>query len=297
MTQQIRAGVLNVAFESFGERSGWPVVLTHGFPYDPSAYQQVAPLLAKQGAYVVTPYMRGYGPTAFLQPTTLRSGQQAAFGQDLRDLILALGLERPIVGGYDWGGRASCVCSALWPDLVSGLVSVNGYNLQDIAKAMQPASPDQERRIWYQYYFHSERGRAGLEQDRAAFCRLLWQLWSPTWQFEEVTYRQSAKSFENPDFVDVVIHSYRHRFGLVPGDPSLESLEEALALQPRIAVAAITLDGRDDGIWHPKPAEQHAQGFSGFHQHRFVDGAGHNLPQEAPDQFAQAVFDLHQLRS
>jgi pimeloyl-ACP methyl ester carboxylesterase len=293
MVQQIEAGVLKVAYQTHGAKTGWPVVLLHGFPYDPLAYQQVGALLARRGAYVVVPYLRGYGPTEFLELGTPRSGQQAALGYDLRELIRVLGLNRPIVGGYDWGGRAACICSALWPALVAGLVSVNGYNLQDIARSNLPASPEQERRIWYQYYFHSERGRAGLANDREAVCRLLWQLWSPTWHFEEATFARSAISFANPDFVDVVIHSYRHRFGLVAGDPLFESLEAQLALQPVIGVPAITLDGVDDGVSKPKAASEHARGFGAFHEHRSVEGVGHNLPQEAPEAFAQAVLDLH----
>ena len=297
MVDQIRAGVLDAAYRSYGSNAGWPVVLLHGFPYDPLAYQRVAPLLANQGAYVIVPYLRGYGPTAFVDEITPRSGQQGALGNDLRELIGALDLQRPIVAGYDWGGRAACVCSALWPELVSGLVSVNGYNLQNISKALQPADPEQERRIWYQYYFHSERGRTGLEMNRAKLCRLLWKLWSPTWDFSDETFYNSAASFDNPDFVAVVIHSYRHRFGLATGDPALESIEASLALQPRISVPTITLDGADDGVSNPKTGPEHRVGFSGFHEHRTIPRVGHNLPQEAPEAFAAAVLDLRRQRA
>ena len=292
MPSHVHAGDLNVAYLDSGNASGPPVVLLHGFPYDVQAYVEVAPRLAAAGARVIVPWLRGFGPTSFLDAATPRSGQQAALAHDLLALLDALHIERAIVAGYDWGGRAACIAAALWPQRVAGLVSVTGYNLQNIARAGAPLSPEAEQRLWYQYYFHGERGRAGLSQNRRSFCRLLWQLWSPSWAFDDATYARSADAFDNPDFVDVVIHSYRHRFGLVPGDPRLEPTERLLAAQPRIAVPSITLDGADDGVMPIGGTSQHAVHFSARHEHRVVAGAGHNLPQEAPQAFAQAVQDL-----
>ena len=287
----IEAGVLRVAWAEHGDPSGRPVVLLHGFPYDVHAYDGVAPLLAARGLRVIVPWLRGYGPTRFLSADTPRSGQQAALGADLLALLDALAIERALVAGYDWGGRAACIAAALWPRRVRGLVSVNGYNLQDLARSGTPAAPDKEHRLWYQYYFHGERGRAGLAAHRREFCRLLWQLWSPRWAFSDADFERSAAAFDNPDFVDVVIHSYRHRFALVDGDPACEDLERRLAAQPAIAVPTITLDGDADGV-SPGGAPQPGC-FTGRHAHRVVAGGiGHNLPQEAPQAFAQAVLDV-----
>ena len=290
-TRFVDAGVLRVACEEHGDPAGRPVVLLHGFPYDVHAYDEVAPLLAAQGLRVVVPWLRGYGPTRFLSGDTPRSGQQAALGADLLALLDALAIERALVAGYDWGGRAACIAAALWPGRVRGLVSVNGYNLQDIARSGTPAEPDKEYRLWYQYYFHGERGRAGLAAHRRAFCRLLWQLWSPRWAFSDAEFERSAAAFDNPDFVDVVIHSYRHRFALADGDPAYEDIERRLAAQPPIAVPTGTLDGDADGV-SPGGAPR-AGRFTGRHEHRVVGGGiGHDLPQEAPQAFAQAVLDV-----
>jgi len=289
---QVLAGDLNVACLETGDPTGPPVVLLHGFPYDVHAYDEVTPLLAAAGARVIVPWLRGFGPTQFVDGATPRSGQQAALAHDLLALLDALRIERAVLAGYDWGGRAACIVAALWPQRARGLVSVNSYNLQDIARAGEPLSPESEQRLWYQYYFHSERGRAGLRQNRRALCRLLWRLWSPTWTFDERTYERSAAAFDNPDFVEVVIHSYRHRFGLVAGDPKLEPTEQRLAAQPPIAVPSITLDGADDGVMSIGGTAHHAAHFTGRHEHRVIAGAGHNLPQEAPRAFAQAVQDL-----
>ena len=204
----------------------------------------------------------------------------------------ALGIGAAVLGGYDWGGRAACIVAALWPARARGLVTVNGYNVQDIAGALRPAPPEDEHRYWYQYYFHGERGRRGLEAERYALCRLLWRLWSPTWPFDEATYARSAASFENPDFVAVVIHSYRHRYGLVAGDPAVEPIEARLAARPPIAVPAISLDGADDGVIPGGGSARHARFFTGPYEHRVVPGAGHNLPQEAPAAFADAMLAL-----
>jgi pimeloyl-ACP methyl ester carboxylesterase len=292
-TRFIDAGVLQVGYLEHGNPSGPPVVLLHGFPYDVQAYRAVAPRLAEQGLRVIVPFLRGYGSTRFLSEDTPRSGQQAALGADLLALLDALDIAKAVVAGYDWGGRAACVVSALWPDRVRGLVSVNGYNLQDIAHSGKPAAPDVEYRLWYQYYLHGERGRAGLAAHRHHFCRLLWRLWSPTWAFSETEYLQTAEAFENPDFVDVVVHSYRHRFALVAGDPALEPVEHRLAARPPIAVPAITLVGTDDGVAGSDTSPPKAGCFVGRHVHRVVPGVGHNLPQEAPDAFAQAVLDVN----
>jgi pimeloyl-ACP methyl ester carboxylesterase len=289
MIQFIAAGALNVAYSESGVPNGWPVVLLHGFPYDIHAYDGVAPILAAEGARVIVPYLRGFGPTRFLSPDTPRSGQQAALGADLLALLDGLGIGSAVLAGYDWGGRAACVVAALWPERVRGLVSYNSYNIQDIAKSSQPDTAEDEYGIWYQYYFHSERGRAGLAKDRRSFCRLLWRLWSPTWQFDDATFDRTADSFDNPDFVDVVIHSYRHRFALVAGDPAFEAIEQRLAALPNITVPTVTLDGNADGI-RPSGTAAHAAHFTGRHEHRVIDNAGHNLPQEDPRAFAEAVL-------
>lgn len=294
---RIAAGVLDIAWHEAGPADGPPVFLLHGFPYDIHAYAEVAPLLAAAGCRVIVPYLRGYGPTRFLDEGTPRSGEQAALGADLLALMDALRVPRAVLAGYDWGGRAACVVAALWPARCAGLVSLNSYNIQNIARAMEPDTPANELRLWYQYYFHSKRGRAGLAKDRRALTRLLWQLWSPTWKFDDATFARSAAAFDNPDFVDVVIHSYRHRFGLVPGDPAYADIERALAGQPPITVPAITFDGADDGVRPPAEAAAHAACFTGPRSHRVVPGAGHNLPQEKPAVFADAVLELTRSRS
>ena len=288
----VRAGVLEVAYFCAGAIDGPPVLLMHGFPYDIHAYAEVAPRLAAAGCRVVVPYLRGYGGTRFLDAGTLRSGEQAALGADLLALMDALGIERAVLAGYDWGGRAACVVAALWPERCAGLVSLNSYNIQNIARAMVPDTPANEHRLWYQYYFHSERGRAALQADRRGVCRLLWQQWSPSWRFDEATFERSAAAFDHPDFVDVVMHSYRHRFGLVTGDPAYAAIEHQLAAQPLITVPAITFDGVDDGVRSPDPATAQAARFAGPRSHRIIPGAGHNLPQEVPQIFADAVLEL-----
>jgi len=293
MLKKIATTQLEIAYDEQGNADGWPVVLLHGFPYDIHAYDEVTPQLVSRGARVIAPFLRGYGPTRFLAPTVLRSGQQAALGADLLALLDALQIEQAVLGGYDWGGRAACIVAALYPSRVRGLVSVNGYNIQDIAAAMQPASPEKEYRLWYQYYFHGERGRAGLTENRHAFCRLLWSLWSPTWRFDQNTYARSAAAFDNPDFVDVVIHSYRHRFGLVEGDPLFDDMERRLANAPPISVPTITLEGDADGVTPVADGQANPTRFTGRHENRIIPNAGHNLAQEAPDAFATAVLDIN----
>ena len=289
---QIDAGVLRVALHVAGPVDGPPVFLMHGFPYDIQAYAEVAPWLAAQGCRVYVPSLRGFGASRFLSDTTPRSGEQAALGADLLALMDALNIGSAVLAGYDWGGRAACVVAALWPGRCTGLLSFNSYNIQNIAKAMVPDAPENEHSLWYQYYFHNERGRAGLALDRRAVCRLLWKLWSPTWAFDDATFEQSAAAFDNPDFVDVVIQSYRHRFALAAGDPAYADIERRLAAQPAITVPSITFDGADDGVRPVAPASQHAHFFTGARQHRVVPGVGHNLPQEVPQAFADAVMEL-----
>lgn len=243
----VATDLLVVGFETTGDPSGPAVVLLHGFPYDVRAYDEVAEPLGAAGARVIAPYLRGFGPTRFRGQDTMRSGQQAALGQDLIDLLDALDIDQAIVAGYDWGGRAACIAAALFPDRVTGLVSVDGYNIQDIAHADVPARPAWEKTYWYQYYFQSPRGRRGLEENRDELCGLLWQDWSPTWTGAADAFPASAGSLHNPDFVEVVIHSYRHRFGLVPGDSRYDDLEQRLAADPPITVPTVVLESGADG--------------------------------------------------
>ena len=292
VTRNIQAGVLSVALHEAGPPDGPPVFLMHGFPYDIHAYAQVTPLLAAQGCRVYVPYLRGFGATGFLSDSTPRSGEQAALGNDLRELMDALNVPKAVLAGYDWGGRAACVVAALWPQRCAGLLSFNSYNIHNIARSMEPDTPENERSLWYQYYFHSERGRNGLIKDRRAVCRLLWKLWSPTWVFDDATFERSAAAFDNPDFVDVAIQSYRHRYALTPGDAALLEIERRLAAQPPISVRSITFDGADDGVRQVALASQHAHLFTGGREHRVVRGVGHNMPQEVPQVFADAVMEL-----
>jgi pimeloyl-ACP methyl ester carboxylesterase len=289
--KRTQAGVLDVGFEEHGDARGWPVVLLHGFPYDVRAYDGVAPILASAGARVIVPYLRGYGPTRFLSPGTPRSGQQAALAADLLALLDALAIEKAVVAGFDWGGRAACLLSALFPERVAGLVTQNGYNVLDVGRSLEPADPEFESRLWYVYYFHSERGRLGLARNRNALCELLWRTWSPNWRFDRATFETTASSFANPDFVDVVIHSYRHRFALTPGDPQYADLEARIATQPNIGVPTIAIDGEGSGIW-ANVAAGHARKFTGRYEVRNIPLAGHNTPAEAPEAFAQAILDL-----
>jgi len=292
MLKRVEAGVLSVAYIESGSSRGKPVLLLHGFPYDVHAYDEVAPILASAGCRVITPYLRGFGPTCFRSGSTPRSGQQAVLAHDLLALMDALALPSAVLAGYDWGGRAGCIVAALWPERVRGLVSGGGYNIQDIPGSIHPQRPENELRYWYQYYFHSERGRAGLAQNRHDFCKLLWRLWSPSWPFDDQTYLRSAASFDNPDFVSVVIHSYRHRFALVPGDPAAEETEQRLAQQPRITVPSIVLDGGADGVAPAGGSAHHAHFFTAAYERRTIPDVGHNLPQEAPRDFAEAILSL-----
>jgi pimeloyl-ACP methyl ester carboxylesterase len=290
--KRARTNVLEIAYEESGPEGGFPVLLMHGFPYDPRAFDDVVPPLAAAGYRAIVPYLRGYGQTRFLEADTPRSGQQAALGRDLIELMDALGLPSAVLAGFDWGGRAACVAAALWPERVVGLVSANGYNIQDIAGSVVPASPQQEHRLWYQYYFHTERGRAGLQTNRRELCKLLWQLWSPNWKFDDATYARTADSFDNPDFVDVVIQSYRHRFGYAPGDPAYDIFERQLAERPPITVPTIVLHGEGDGIARSANSASQSRFFTGPYQHRLIPVIGHDVPQEAPKETAAAVLEL-----
>ncbi|MDR7126323.1 alpha/beta hydrolase [Pseudotabrizicola sp. 4114] len=291
--KSVTAGCLDIHYHETGPETGDPVILLHGFPYDPRAYDAVAARRATQGFRCLVPYLRGYGPTRFLSPHTMRSGQQAALGADLLAFMDALSIPTALLGGYDWGGRAACIVAALWPGRVRGLVSCGqGYNIQNIAQAGAPAPAVEEARYWYMYYFHTERGRAGLTQNRHDLCHHIWQIWSPSWRFDAATWAASAPSFDNPDFVEIVLHSYRHRFGGVPGDPAYDAIEAQLAAQPDIPVPAIVLQGGDDGVDPPTRHDPHRPHFTGFYARQIIDGAGHNLPQEAPEAFAAAVLTL-----
>jgi pimeloyl-ACP methyl ester carboxylesterase len=290
--KRVRTKTLEIAYEESGPEAGIPVLLVHGFPYDPRAYDDVVPPLVAAGCRTIVPYLRGFGPTRFLSPDTPRSGQQGAIGYDLLELMDALRLPTAALVGFDWGGRGACVVAALWPERVRCLVVANGYAIQNIAASVAPRSPEQEHRAWYQYYFHTERGRAGLQANRRELGKLLWRLWSPNWKFDDATYERTAKSFDNPDFVDVVIHSYRHRYGYAPGDPDLEAIEQRLAALPAIRVPTIVLHGGGDGVAGPANPASQVRFFTGSVQHRVIPMIGHDIPQEAPAAVVAAVLEL-----
>lgn len=292
LLQFARTSTLNIAYYEHGSPTGWAVILSHGFPYDIHAYDEVVPFLISQGARVIVPYLRGHGSTHFLSASTMRSGQQAALGLDLISLLDSLQIQRAIVAGFDWGGVASCVASALWPERVSGLVSYAGYDIVDREGQKEPADPALESVMWYQHLFQSERGRKSLARDRKKFCKLLWSQWSPTWAFTDAVYDCIAESFQNEDFVDVVVHAYRFCFGNEEGDPDLEDLEKRLAAKPKITVPCITLDGIQDPL-KPGGSAGHAEMFAARHERREVN-SGHAIPFEAPEAFAKAILDVHQ---
>jgi len=284
--------VLNIAYYEEGPADGPVVLLLHGFPYDIHSYVDVAPQLASQGCRVIVPYLRGFGTTRFRDPATLRSGEQAAIGADLIALMDALGIKRAVFAGHNWGGRGASVAAVLWPDRCAGLVTVNSYLIQDLTRAMVPLSPQYEAALWYEYYFQLERGRAGLAANRREIARILWEQWSPRWDFDDAIFDRTARAHDNPDYVDVVIHSYRHRFGLAGGDPRYTDLRRRLAQLPPITVPSVTLDGDADGVLPASDGRVSASKFTGRRVHRIVPGAGHNLPQEAPKAFAAAVMEL-----
>lgn len=290
--KRARAGVLDVSYYEAGPSEGEVVFLLHGFPFDIHTYVDVVPLLLDAGLRVVVPFLRGYGPTSFLEADTPRSGQQAAVGRDLLELMDALEIPRAILAGYDWGGRAACIVAALWPARCAGLVSVNSYTIIDISAEMDPIEPRREDALWFFFYFATERGRRGLAANRREIAKLIWSGLSPAWRFDDATFDRAAAAFDNEDFVDVAIHFFRHRLGLAPGYPMYEEIEEELAKQPPIAVPAVTLDGQAEGQAPATDGSASAFHFTGPRTHRQVPNAGHNLPQEAPEAFARAVLDV-----
>lgn len=290
--KQINAGLLNVGYVEAGPAEGTPVMLLHGWPYDIHSYVDVTPLLASAGYRVIVPYLRGYGPTRFLSSETLRNGQPAALALDIIDLMDALKLERATLAGFDWGARTANIIAALWPERCKAMVSVSGYLIGSQEAGTMPLPPKAELQWWYQYYFAAERGRAGYDKYRHDFAKLIWQIASPKWDFDDATFNRSAASFDNPDHVGIVIHNYRWRLGLAEGEQKYDDLEKRLAELPVITVPTITLQGDADGAPHPDP-RAYASKFSGRYSHRHITGGiGHNLPQEAPRAFAEAVVEV-----
>jgi pimeloyl-ACP methyl ester carboxylesterase len=290
--KQIDAGLLNVGYAEAGPQDSPAVILLHGWPYDINSYHEVAPLLASAGYRVIVPYLRGYGTTRFRSEATFRNGQQSVLAVDAVALMDALGIDRAIIAGFDWGARMACTVAALWPERCRAIVSVSGYLIGSPEANKTPLPPRAELQWWYQYYFATERGRAGYERYRNDFAKLIWQIASPRWDFDEATFDRTAQSFDNPDHVDIVIHNYRWRIGLAGGEPAYEDLERRLAEAPVVTVPAITLEGDANGAPHPDPAS-YAEKFTGRYTHRLVaGGVGHNLPQEAPQAFAEAVVEV-----
>jgi pimeloyl-ACP methyl ester carboxylesterase len=288
--KQIDAGDLNIGYAEAGPATGAPVVLLHGWPYDIHSFVDVAPLLASAGYRVIVPYLRGYGPTRFLSKDTLRNGQQSVVAADIVALMDALKIQKPIVAGFDWGARTVNIIAALWPERCKAMVSVSGYLIGNQEAGRMPLPPKAELEWWYQFYFATERGRAGYDKYRHDFSKLIWQLASPKWRFDDATFDRTAASFNNPDHVDIVIHNYRWRLGLAQGEPKYDDLEMRLAQGPVITVPTITLEGDASGAPHPD-ASSYAKRFSGKYAHRIIKGGvGHNLPQEAPQAFAEAVI-------
>jgi pimeloyl-ACP methyl ester carboxylesterase len=290
--KQIDAGALSVRYVESGPAAGPPVLLLHGWPYDIHSFVEVAPILAAEGFRVIVPYLRGYGTTRFLSSETLRNGQQSVVAVDAIALMDALRIEKAVLGGFDWGARTADIVAALWPERCNGLVSVSGYLIGNQAAGKTPLPPQAELQWWYQFYFATERGRAGYEKYRRDFSKLIWRLASPKWNFDDATFDRTAESFDNPDHVAIVIHNYRWRVGLAEGEPKYDALEERLAQAPVIAVPTITMEGDANGAPHPDPAAYRGK-FSGRYEHRTITGGiGHNLPQEAPNAFAQAIIDV-----
>jgi pimeloyl-ACP methyl ester carboxylesterase len=292
----VDTSVLRIGYEDSGDAAAFPVILLHGFPDDARAYDGVVPPLVQAGYRVIVPYLRGYGPTRFLDPQAARMAEQAAIGQDVIDLADALRLPRFAVAGYDWGGRAAAIAAAIHPDRVRATVLIGGYSIQNTVTPSAPGSPEAEHRAWYQWYFNTERGRAGLQANRGPFCRYLWKLWSPTWNFTDETYNKTAASFDNPDFVDVVIHSYRHRNGNAPGEARFRDLEAQLAQRPVVRAQSITLYGADDGVAPPgreaTPTAAERAAFTSLVARRIVPGVGHFMPRERPEAVSSALLEL-----
>jgi pimeloyl-ACP methyl ester carboxylesterase len=294
--KHVHTDLLDVAYYEAGPADGKVVLLGHGWPYSPFAFVDVVPDLVRRGYRVLVPYLRGHGPTRFLSDDTFRSGQQAALGSDVIAFLDALKIPRAIFGGYDWGGRGMCVAAALWPERCAGLVSVNSYLVQNLALAKIPLMPSIESAQWYFYYFLTERGKAGLTQNTKELARVVWTRNSPTWKFTEADLDRAAALFDNPDYVSVVLHVYRHRLLTEPGDPRYDALEAQLLKQPPIKVPTVTLDGLDDGNFPPTDGTSSALHFTGPRVHHQIPGAGHNLPQERPKAFVNAILEVAHLR-
>lgn len=290
-TETVSTAELDIAYDVSGPADGQPVILMHGFPDDPRIWDDSIALLVQQGYRCYAPYLRGYGPTRFRSQSTMRSGQQAALGHDLNGFMAALKIDQAILVGYDWGGRACCIVAALWPEKVKRLVSITGYNIQNIAQSHEPQEADIEHRYWYQWYFNTERGRIGLTRNRRQISRRLWELWSPNWRFDDATFDRTAAAFDNPDFVEIVIHSYRHRFKNAPGDPALEPIEQQLAAQPKITVPTIVLHGACDGVDLEHFSADAHRHFAGPYRRRVIPLAGHFMARESPEAVVQAVSE------
>ena len=293
--KHVRTSLLDVAYAEVGPSKGRPVLLVHGWPYDIHTYADAAHIIAVEGYRVLVPYLRGYGATRFLSDATPRNGQQGALGMDALEFLDALGIERAVVGGCDWGARTACILAALHPERVRALVSVSGYLIGSQAASAKPLSPEAERRWWYQYYFATERGRLGYAASTHEFARLIWKTASPHWAFDEATFARSAAAFDNPDHVAISIHNYRWRLGLADGEARYDAIEAKLATFPTIDLPTITLEGDDNGAPHPLPEDYRAK-FTGPYEHRLIAGGiGHNLPQEAPKDFARAIIDADRM--
>jgi pimeloyl-ACP methyl ester carboxylesterase len=290
--KRVDAGALNVSYAETGPAGGPPVILLHGWPYDIHAFVDVAPILAAAGYRVIVPSLRGYGTTRFLSADTFRNGQPAALATDVVDLMDALQIKRAVIAGFDWGGRSADIVAAVWPERCKALVAVSGYLIGNQEAGKQPLPPKAELQWWYQFYFATERGRLGYERNRHDFAKLIWQIASPQWKFDDATFDRSAAAFDNPDHVAISIHNYRWRLGLADGERKYDDVEKRLAQGPVIGVPTITMEGDANGAPHPEPAD-YAKKFTGKYAHRTITGGiGHNLPQEAPQAFAQAVIDV-----
>ena len=288
----LKTDKLNISYFEIGNENSIPVFLMHGFPYDIYAYKDVVEILKKHDLRIIVPYLRGFGPTKFLNKSLLRSGEQAALGKDLIDLMDGLNIKKAILAGYDWGGRAACIVAALYPQRCIGLISCNGYNIQNIKiDSITPDKPENEKNYWYQYFFHTKRGFNSLTKNRNDIIKFLWKTWSPTWKFSKKDFELSQESFQNPDFVDVVIHSYKHRYGLVDGDKSYSNIENKLSLTPKIKVPTITIDGLMNGVREPK-REKNIKKFTNLIKHKLLKNVGHNVPQESPLIFSNLILEI-----
>ena len=290
--KSVKSDKLNISYFEIGHKNSIPDFLMHGFPYDIYAYKDVVKILKKHDLRIIVPYLRGFGPTKFLNKSFLRSGEQAALGKDLIDLMDGLNIKKAILAGYDWGGRAACIVAALYPQRCIGLISCYGYNIQNIKiDSITPDKPENEKNYWYQYFFHTKRGFNSLTKNRNDIIKFLWKTWSPTWKFSKKDFELSQESFQNPDFVDVVIHSYKHRYGLVDGDKSYSDIENKLSLTPKIKVPTITIDGLMNGVREPK-RDKNIKRFTNLIKHKLLKNVGHNVPQESPLIFSNLILEI-----